>query len=371
MIKDRKQKSDALKYIVAKKWFPQLELVVLPKTPTAKSPANITDIDVLGLMPDELVGYRKLLIDCKTKKKESPVNRALWLKGLMERTHASRGICLIDSKIDKDHRMMASELGVQLLSEVEFPNFVSATGGVFHSNVISNVADIDRWDAFFEIDKKFVNFQECLMFSRCHYWMCENDSEACRKTISAMIRIKTELNPRHEEHLALFGDLSALFCKAIAVVSLKIFSIFMQPEHRDDLAESLLIIIYGGRETYELMNKLRKKINLPNGPDDLKLPEWDRFVQLIRSMLESPMQALLAPLILREVAWSFLGSERNYDFARLLARQSPQAAKFALLAMEYMSKVTNIPPEFRQIYTEVLMDIQSIPVERQHPLLSY
>jgi len=72
LVKDRAQKASALRYIVAKRWFPQLEIDVLPKISTTKNKL-ITDIDVLGSVPDEFLGYRAFLFDCKSGR-ESPIN---------------------------------------------------------------------------------------------------------------------------------------------------------------------------------------------------------------------------------------------------------------------------------------------------------
>ncbi len=99
MIKDRAQKATALRYIVAKRWFPQLEIDVLPKISTSTKNKLITDIDVLGSVPDEFLGYRAFLFDCKSGKNESPINRTLWLRGLMDRVHATRGLLILSDKI--------------------------------------------------------------------------------------------------------------------------------------------------------------------------------------------------------------------------------------------------------------------------------
>ena len=85
MLADRNQKELQLKYVVSRRWLPQLELDISSYVTTGKSPLSITDVDVFGAIPDESRGFRNIVIDCKTKKGESPINRALWQRGLMER----------------------------------------------------------------------------------------------------------------------------------------------------------------------------------------------------------------------------------------------------------------------------------------------
>ena len=39
---------------------------------------------------------------------------------------------------------------------------------------------------------------------------------------------------------------------------------------------------------------------------DLALPEWMRFLQLVRQLLDAPTEVARTPLILREVAFKYL-----------------------------------------------------------------
>src|SRR5690242_1495801 len=118
MMQDRKQKADALSYAVQNRWLPQLELDLLPFVSTARSSKAVTDIDVLACIPDRFDGFHYLLIDCKTRKKESPVSRFFWLRGVMDRFYPARGMCLFSRpNIEPDHRYMAAQQSVTLLTE--------------------------------------------------------------------------------------------------------------------------------------------------------------------------------------------------------------------------------------------------------------
>lgn len=364
MMRDRKQKSDALRYIVAKKWFPQLEVDVLPKTMTSQSDHLITDIDVLGSIPDEFDGYRTLLVDCKTKAKETPVGRALWLRGLMDRLDGTRGICILKRHaIERDHRLVAANLKVLLLTEKEFQAYVRATSGTLQSSD-SHVAKIDNWEHYFKLGKRFQRLQPAIQFSRSGFWMCQTGAEACRKIIASLIKIRPELDPAKSEHVAVVGDYVSLFLHALARIVLRIFSSYLQLEQREDLSEALLLLLYGGRDSYELANRLRKMIpGEQESVKELSPPEWNSFIQLTRHTLDAPRQVLAAPLIAREVAWSYLPQEHTYAFAEMLAKSDPQASKFCLLATEYLSKAAKLPPEFNEVLTEVFLQIQRPPSE--------
>lgn len=131
---------------------------------------------------------------------------------------------------------------------------------------------------------------------------------------------------------------------------------------REVLADALLTLLYGGRETYEHLNSLKKLIVASSSATDkpLTLPEWDRFLQLVRHGLDAPTELTFAPLILREVGWSYLG-DAHFDFAAILAREKRQAAKLSLLCAEYIIKASKYPPEFLAGCTDVLLSIQQAP----------
>ena len=94
-MKDRDQKAKALAYSVSKRWFPQLEVDVQAPHAVARKSALITDLDVFAAVPDDFVGFRHVVFDCKTLARESPVNRTLWLRGVLDRTNADYGFCIL------------------------------------------------------------------------------------------------------------------------------------------------------------------------------------------------------------------------------------------------------------------------------------
>ncbi len=228
---------------------------------------------------------------------------------------------------------------------------------------VSSVAELDNWEIFFSIPEIFPKLGDMVEFSRSTFWRCESPAEACRKTIAILRKARPELDPANALHTALFGDFVALFLHSLARLSLQIFMSYLQPSNRDDLAEALLLLLYGGRDSYELANQLRKLVprEKQNGVDEKELtpPEWDKFVQLTRHILEAPRQALFAPLLAREVAWGYLDGKDSIEFARLMAVEQPQSGKFCLLAAEYLGKAAKVPPEFAEKYSKLFLEIQS------------
>ena len=55
-------------------------------------------------------------------------------------------------------------------------------------------------------------------------------------------------------HVAVVGDLLALFLHALGRIVTRLFSSYLQPNKREDLAEAFLFLVYGGRSSYEFIN---------------------------------------------------------------------------------------------------------------------
>jgi hypothetical protein len=366
MIKDREQKAKALQFAVANRWFPQLELEVGAEAAIGERASAVTDLDVFASIPDHFSGYRSVVFDCKTKAKESAVNRALWLLGIMQRMEAQQGFCILrNSAINVDHRLMTARRGVVLLSEEEFDLYVRATtSSPFPgSNTTSNVQQLELWDTFYERLRRFPKLIGGSLFVRSGYWMIEDAAEACRKTLATMRGLHSELDPAHSSHVALFLDLCALFARSLAVVVCGLFKAYLHPSSQADLSDALLMMLYGGREAYEFRNDIYKMVKTRNGDSqvpDLALPEWERFLRLVRQLLDSPLSVQQTPLILREVAFGMIAEDKTLSFARTLCAESPQAARFALLIPSYLVRAAHLPSDFGTMADNALVSLQPI-----------
>jgi hypothetical protein len=361
MMKDRDLKEKALIYTVRKGWFPQLETNVLFRDRISKTPKNITDIDVMGLSPDDFLAYRMILMDCKTGK-DSPITRALWQRGLMEQVKAQEGICIFrKNAIEPDHRYTAARLNVLLFTEKEFEKFLSANG-IVNLQPSCNLEMLSLWQKYFDIPVQFPALIDLINFSRVEYWNCEGESESCRKTISILRRYAPKLDPAQPSHIAVVADLTSLFLLSVARIVNKIFAEYLQPEKKEDLANALKIMLYGGREAYEFRLMLfQQAINAKSGSDsksqrELTLPLWDEYVQLIRQSLDAPFELLRSPMLLREIGWDHLSDKSNLNFAKTLTKQFPQAARLAIIGANYLCKATKLPNEFSEIITNDVLN---------------
>lgn len=364
MMKDRDQKGKAIQFCLTHRWFPQLELEVAAGTMLSRKVSPVTDLDVFASIPDQFVGYRSVVFDCKTKAKESAINRALWLIGVMERMNADQGFCILKKGglIDMDHRLMAGKRGVVLLSEDEFDLYAKVVHGP-NLSTSSHVGQLDSWDRFNEISNRFPKLRDGVVFARSAYWMIEDATEACRKTLAILRGLNTELDPAQVSHVALFLDLCALFSRSLALIVNQLFKAYLHPASSNDLSEALLVMLYGGREAYQHRNELYKMVKARGNEasvPDLSLPEWERFLRLARQLLDAPVAVQNIPLILREVGFGILNSDNTFTFAKSLCTDSPQAARFSVLVTDYLAKAARLPPEFGTLSDNALIGLQPV-----------
>ena len=361
-MQDRDQKQKALRLSVGNRWFPQLEVDVHPARAVGGKTYLVTDLDVYASIPDEFKGFRSVVFDCKTKSKESPVNRAFWLAGVLDRMKADHGFCILKkNSIYLDHRLVAAKLNVVLLAEDEFDLYAKSTCQNYKSS-LGHVSSIDSWDLFFQIVSRFPKLQPGMQFIRATYWMTDDAAEACRKTLACLRGLHQELDPSRAEHVTLFFDFCALFSRSLAILVCQVFRAYLHPTNQGDLSDALLIMLYGGREAYDHRNELFKLVKAKDpdhNPPDLSLPEWDKFVQLVRQCLDAPRELQNTPLILRESAFSTLRGDTTKEFARTLCAESPQGARFSVLVASYLSRAAKLPPEFSNIADEILLPLIS------------
>jgi hypothetical protein len=238
-----------------------------------------------------------------------------------------------------------------LLAEDEFDIYAEATSRNYRQP-IGHTANVNAWDLMFGVKERSPALAPALQFCRSAYWVQSEAGEACRKTVAALHDIRAELDPAKAAHLAVATDFAALFARALALLTSYLFRAYLHPKKQVELEEAVKMLLYGGRDAYEHRNQLYRLLKEKNGadpaPNDLALPDWPRFVQLIRQLLDDPVAVSNAPLILREVAFAQLLETPDLEFAKVLCHESPQAGRFAVLIADYLFKSARLPPDFSQ-----------------------
>ncbi|WP_419495012.1 hypothetical protein [Chryseobacterium bernardetii] len=357
MIKDRNLKIKAIEYFTRRFWYPHLEVNVLSKNQLSRAPKLVTDIDAIALAPEVTGTFFTILGDCKTLKGQSPITRALWMKGLMEYFSAEKGLILLSKEVEKEHQLTANVLDIQLFSEEDF-EFYSKSTADYIIDINSALIMIDHWDLFMDIDKRHPKLKPLADFARTGFWNEKNNNNYLLRTgLSILKSLKAELNPANNLHLALVLHHYSLIAISLNQIVIQIFTKYVSLKSKDELSNDLKIILYGGIDNYEFLNDLRKRyIGAYAADKNLSLPEWESFVELIRLFFQNPLGFNALPLYLKELSFCFLSSNpENYTFSKTIASKDRYTSNFAIRLCEYLNKACDLPPEFVEIYSEIIV----------------
>ena len=123
----------------------------------------------------------------------------------------------------------------------------------------------------------------------------------------------------------------------------------------------MLTVLYGGYENLEAAQRFRRLASGASHDDDVSMfPELGRFEQLVREVMQAPLEALPAALLAREQSFeALMSAPSSRDFQRALVRRCRYAPKFVLLAGEYLQKAARLPPEFSANYRDLSMGLLS------------
>jgi hypothetical protein len=366
-IKDRDQKEAALQFCLSRDWFPQVEVDVYPARQVSRRASAQTDVDVLALIPADLGGYVRHIFDCKTKARESPINRVLWMHGLMKQLGVQTGTCVLKKEsIEIDHRLTAFDLGISLVGESEFPEWAGGLGGskIASTEVFSFAEKFEYWEDLLTADRRNPKLSDAVLFLRSGFWQVKDDAEAARKCIFLLKSIRGEIDPSKPEQIALTVYLAALFSSAAASLAHRLFSMFVLPKDQNVYEEALRVSLYGGRDAYEQRSALYRLLVKARGhedPEALGVPGWEHFSKLIRQMMEAPIEATYSAHILQEASFAILGSHRKISSPRALKISSTKkrSAQYALNLSSYLFRATKLPAEIEETVSELLLELIS------------
>ncbi|MCP3105313.1 hypothetical protein LZ198_41245 [Myxococcus sp. K15C18031901] len=362
-MKDTPLKSMLFKHFWAQRFFVQAEVDIFPVGGVSRTRKAITDIDVYALRPSRALTFERVLGDCKTLKSQSPVQRALWVAGLMRLLDAHGGIIMLTAPggIEQDHKLTADELGITLLSVEDFPTFDRALlPPLGSSGVTVEPSDIEKIHG--------VHNHFPALYPLCEYltstaWQEPTFGALIRHVLGILRSLKGEFDPKRTEHEALLCDTAAVFAVGLAECAGRVFNQYLHPAKKTELADSLKALLWGGRESYEAYQSIRAKLVASRGfradlsDEDPGLPEWNGFVQVVRQYLETPATAFHVPWLLRAYAVTLLKGESFNSIP--LTRSDLHLLKLAMFTLDYVCRAAGVPKEFADLVTYPLIQAQS------------
>jgi hypothetical protein len=362
MTKDIHLKMKLIQYFLSKNWYPQLEVNVAYKESVSKTTKVITDIDVFAMAPNNKGVFNPVIGDCKTLKNQSAINRVFWIKGLMSYFSADYGVVLLSKQIEGEHQVLASELGVSLLSENDFTAFAIATSSLDDVKKSSIIVS-DNWNKYFSISNRFSGLSSLIHFCRTGFWNEKEFSTKLRYSIASLREVHNELNPDNNLCMFIFLELASMFSISLNELAIRIFNKYLLPQDKSVFDQELKMLLWGGFDNYNFFNNLRKRVsvNLNNENTDLSLPEWNMFVNLARASIEKPLSIALAAIILKELAFCFLmeqDSANKWNYLETLVKKDSYALRIAIHIIDYLSKAAQLQHEFSDSPNAILMKLQ-------------
>lgn len=348
MIKDRDQKEMLYKHFRAQGWMAQIEVPIATERGISKKTPQVTDIDVLGIRPSAELRWHLVIGDCKTRRQESPVNRVLWVRGLQEAMIASSSIVLLKrdarSQIERDHKLFADRLGVLLIQEEEFATYDQSV--VYPAGSAAYGESVDVLEAIrSRIGGGFPRLRGLVQWVMGDAWAITDHAILLRQILGQIRAVRGEIDPRRDDHLAFILEIASAFGIPFASLTGNVFRSHLKPDQRELLEDAVRLIVWGGREQYDFYNSLRQQLIKARGGDpgeQLALPNWDVFLELLRGYLEAPHLAFKTPQLLRNVGIGVFTGAPADAFSRVDDRM---LLHLGLKLAVYVCRAANLPQD--------------------------
>jgi len=358
--KDLNQKRKAIQFCVSSGLVPYYEVNVTNIKDFTDKPELLTDIDVLGVAL-ERGQVKRSIFDCKTTK-TSPINRAFWAAGLKDYVEAEYAYVILKRSAPEAHRISAKALGVYLFDETLFDAYATALSPNYKCED-DYLFSMERWHALHAGLRANSTLDKLGNFLR-HAVPLEPDAPKLVRGILANLRhARGELDPAKNEHMGVYLFAVFSFAMAMSTVASDIFDVFDPKQSKEVFHGFLRDYIWGGREAYQLRKKLREVMASRNNQSsaEFELHAWDEFVELVRTLLDSPTSVFLCCTPLLSCSLRFLNTpETGLDEAlkRQLSLNNRQR-QFAFRLSNYLISACGLPREFDDRLKAVINDVMA------------
>lgn len=359
--KDRYQKETSIRFCLARGLAPFIEVLVFSSSDLSATTEVLTDLDVVGL---EFVGdgsFRRVIFDCKTTSKLSPVNRAFWASGVMQYSGCDSAVVILKSKAVHNHRISALQLQVDLHDDQSFEDF-GKTGAIdFHSDRYYQ-SSIDRWNTLFEIYQK--NAWSEPIYALCHSAvpLTKEPWTVFRRVVGLFREVRGHLDPRKSGHLAIFLDTLSALCILWSLMGRDIRRFYSPGLKKESFSEVLQYYIWGGRDSFLVRQDLMKKFD-DQKKASLELPAWGKFANLAGIIISAPQECFSCAHLTKEVAFrKAVGPLPTHDalLSRNIASQK-RLMQFVPAVADYMIEACGLPKDFSAAVFDELQIKSTIP----------
>ncbi|MEY7549334.1 hypothetical protein AB9D23_06895 [Escherichia coli] len=348
--KDLGLKQDAIRFCLINGYLPFLEVNVENYRELSDTSTIITDVDVLGVAFDITGKTRKIIFDCKTLKNTSPINRAFWASGVMNFLGYDEAFIILRKKASEAHRLSAKTINVHLFDEDQMKGYAQSFSMNFNID-LSYSTDINNWiniQEVYKTDKTIQKYGEFLASSV----PTENDpAKNLRRFIAALQKVKNELDPQKNKHRAIYLHSLMTFSYIMACLVQQLRGLIDFDYNQNEFTRLLKYYIWGGKDSFILRHKKRELISSNDSSIQNIEPElrnWDDFIELTRSLLDSPNDIIKCCHVLREFSFLELSMhdiKKDEQLSTLISDNS-RIRQFIMIMARYLTNSMKMPKDF-------------------------
>ncbi len=257
---------------------------------------------------------------------------------------------ILRKKASEAHRLSAKQIKVHLFDEAQFLNY-AVSCSVDYSLDYCYSTSIGNWTKLFESTTHEPGLAKYSAFIHNEIPIERDAVKALRKFLSALAKIKGELDPAKNKHNCLFLYSLSLFAFLMAQIVHDLRNIVEFDAEEKQFEEILKFYIWGGRDSYLLRSRLTELFSAQRDGathQDLELKDWSGFMELTRRLLNSPMDIQKCMLPLREFALMKVSDkdEQKNEYVSKKIQSNKRLRQFCISLSRYLSDSLKLPREF-------------------------
>jgi len=138
---------------------------------------------------------------------------------------------------------------------------------------------------------------------------------------------------------------------SLSVCATALKDLFQFSMGKEDFERTVRYFVWKGRENYISRRQMKAAIDKAKDDtqgQDFDLPEWDRFLHIMRLFLDAPESIATLPFLTKEVAFRWVTPKRadpDEHLCRLFGSNTT-ARQFVFACANYFVHATKIPKEF-------------------------
>ena len=348
--KDLFQKEQAIRFCLVNDMTPFLEVNVQNHRELSSTSTVITDVDVLGVKIDSTGKPRRVIFDCKTLGKTSPINRAFWARGLMSFAACDEAFIVLRKRASEAHRLSARQINVHLFDENQFKNYGNSCSVDFNIDYCYSTA-IDSWGKLLGAASGNQSLELFSGYLQNEIPIETDCVKGLRKFLTAVWKVRGELDPGKAKHRALFFHAVSIFAFLLSQVVHDLRNIVDFDADEKQFESILRFYVWGGRDSYLLRSKLSEFFSIGRegaGSPEPELRDWSVFMELVRKLLDSPVDIHKCMFPLREFAFMEVVDEDldKNGYVSSYISKSKRIRQFSMSMARYLVDSSKLPREF-------------------------